>query len=47
VALGGAVLAGKPARPTLREPQPFLQSQDSTAPPGRAQKFPADNSFRP
>ena len=47
VALGGAVLARQSACPTLREPEPFLQGQDGTAPPGRAQKFPEASSFRP
>jgi hypothetical protein len=47
VTLGGAMLAGQTARPTLREPKPFLESQDGTAPPGRAQKFPADSSLSP
>ena len=45
--LGRAVLARQPACPTPREPQPLLQSQDGTTPPGWAQKFPADNSLRP
>jgi hypothetical protein len=45
VALGRAVLTRQPARPTLREPEPVLESQDGTASPGRAQKFPADSSF--
>jgi len=47
VALGGAVLPRQPARPTLREPEPVLKGQDGTAPPGRAQKFPADSSLSP
>ncbi len=47
MALGGAVLPRQPARPTLREPETFLERQDRTAPPGRAQKFPADNSLSP
>ena len=47
VALGGAVLTGQTARPTLRETEPLLKSQDGTAPPGRAQKFPADSSLSP
>ena len=47
VALGRAVLPRQPARPTLREPEPFLESQDGTTSPGRAQKFPADSSFSP
>jgi hypothetical protein len=47
VALGGAMLTGKPARPTLRETQPLPQHENGTAPPGRAQKFPADSSFSP
>ena len=36
VALGGAVLAGDPARPTLGEAEPILQHADGLAPPGRA-----------
>ena len=47
VALGGAVLPRQPARPTLREPEPFLEGQDGTTSPGRAQKFPADSSLSP
>jgi hypothetical protein len=47
VALGRAVLPRQPARPTLREPEPLLESQDGTTSPGRAQKFPADNSLSP
>jgi hypothetical protein len=38
--LGRSVLTGKPARPTLREPEPVLQRKNGMAPPGRAQKFP-------
>ena len=45
--LGGAVLAGETARPTLGEPQPLLQRKNSTTPPGRAQKFPDASSFSP
>jgi hypothetical protein len=45
--LGGAVLTGETARPTLREPETFLESQDRTTSPGRAQKFPADSSLSP
>ncbi len=47
VALGGAVLPRQPARPTLREPEPFLKRQDGTTSPGRAQKFPAESSLSP
>src|SRR5271155_4578318 len=36
VALGGAVLAGDPARPTLGEAEAVLKSQDRLAPSGRA-----------
>ena len=47
VALRRAMLTSQPACPTLGEPQPFLERQDGTAPPGRAQKFPADSSLSP
>ena len=47
MALGRAVLPRQPARPTLREPEPFLEGQDGTTSPGRAQTFPADSAFRP
>jgi len=36
VALGGAVLAGDPARPTLGEAEAVLKGQDRLAPSGRA-----------
>ncbi len=47
VALGGAMLPRQPARPTLRHPQPLLQSNDRATSTRRAQKFPADSSLSP
>ena len=42
-----SMLPGQTARPTLGEPEPLLQSKNSTTPPGRAQKFPDASSFSP
>ena len=40
MALGGAVLAGDPARPTLGEAEAVAEHAGRLAPPGQAQKFP-------
>jgi len=45
VALGGAVLAGDPARPTLGEAEAVPERQDRLPPPGRAQTFPRATSL--
>lgn len=45
--LRGAMLSSQTTRPTLGEPEPFLQRNNSSTPPGRAQKFPRDSSLSP
>ncbi len=47
VTLGGTVVAGQPARPTLAEAKTVAKHRDRLAPAGRAHQFPRAISFNP